>query len=198
MNSLSKHILLISAVLTVVATISGCSDLTGQPGPGRGDGPGSPGGEPSFLYVQYSGTGSFVLVGDGDPNHYTLTLSDVLPITTYFSDRPQRIAGTLSIDEFIGLNGLFDEDNPPNAAVTAIDPSDGSEGIVIVELRNPVYDWQLANLFYDAIVVEEPNARGLGPWQRLSGEALPRVLERINVFIDHYQCPGEVNPQCTD
>lgn len=194
----SRSLLQFGLALSLSIAVVGCTSALGPPGPRDADRNPPLLGDASYLYVQYSSTGSFVLVGDGDPNHYTLTLSDVVPVTTYFSERPERIAGTLSIEEFIGIEDLFDAEDPPNAAVTAINPTDGTEGIVIVELRDPVYDWQLDNLFYDVILLEESDSRGLGPWQRQSGEALPRNLERINVFIDSDRCPGTVNPQCTD
>ena len=197
MSAIVKHAVMLAIGFALAFITVSCTSLPSGPGQNPGDGPRSGTGDASFLYIQYSEKGSLVLVGDGDPNHYTLTLNDVVPVTTYFSERPRRIAGTVSMENFLALPELFNDDDPPNAAVSAINTADGSQGAVILELRNPVYDAQLDNLFYDAIVIEGANVNGLDRWGRASGEVLPRNLENINVFIDHYRCPG-VNPQCTD
>ena len=195
MFSKANHGLIVALGVVLMLVSSGCASISSN----GGDLPNnSAGSNASFLYLQYAERGSLVLIGDGDPNHYTLTLNDVVPVTTYFSERPQRIAGTIQMADFIRLPGLFDDEDPPNVAVSAFSPQDNVEGAVVLELRNPIYDAQLNNLFYDAVVVQGRGANGLTPWGRESGAVLPRNLEQINVFIDHDQCPGTVNPQCTD
>ena len=67
---------------------------------------------PEFLYVLSATSGSF----EGD----TLTLRDV-PLVIYFSDRPNRIAGHMSLKKFVKLWGKgknsFKKD-PPNATLS--------------------------------------------------------------------------------
>lgn len=82
-----------------------------------------------MLFVQSATTGSF----DGK----TLTLSDV-PSTTYFSDRPNRIAGHMHTDIFVdqwtkGKDSF--QSNPPNAVISVL----GEEGVndSTVELSSP-------------------------------------------------------------
>ena len=67
----------------------------------------------------------------------TLTLNDV-PLVVYFSDRPERIAGHISLDEFVedwseGLNNL--QADPPNATLSIIEESGTTD--VVVELSDP-------------------------------------------------------------
>ena len=90
---------------------------------------------PSFLFVQ-NGTG-------GRLSHTTLTLTGVSAETGYFSDRPYRLAGQVSTEEFIALwdeGGTF-ADDPPNADFTCeIETDSGMEVMnYVVELTSPFY-----------------------------------------------------------
>ena len=79
---------------------------------------------PRFLLVMSAVSGSY----DGE----TLTLTGV-PAVVYFSDRPYRIAGHMSLDEFVEMWGEGADDfaaDPPNAALTI----SGVEETIIVEL----------------------------------------------------------------
>jgi len=174
--------------------LAGC---TAVPGGNLPDSPIAGDRTPQLLFVQYAPAGTLVQIGDGNPLHYTLTLSDVLPVATYFADLPHRIAGTLPTEVLISLDGLFDADDPPNGAISAKNAANDLLGSVVFELRDPVYDDVLNNLFYDAILIESEGVPGLSPWD-LSGGALPRNLEEINLFIDDVACVPEVNPMCTD
>jgi hypothetical protein len=69
-------------------------------------------GEADFLFVQTADTMSF------DPASNQLTLKDVSPITLFFSDRPQRLAGNMATEAFIpfwstGTDSFLSD--PPNA-----------------------------------------------------------------------------------
>lgn len=79
---------------------------------------------PRFLFVMSAESGSY----DGE----TLTLTGV-PAVVYFSDRPCRIAGHMSLDEFVEMweEGVDDfATDPPNAALAI----SGFEETIIVEL----------------------------------------------------------------
>jgi hypothetical protein len=69
----------------------------------------------------------------------TLTLEGVMASTLYFSDRPERVVGHLTTDQFVDDWGLgpnsFDSD-PPNA-VLSFPEADGSLDDVVVELSSP-------------------------------------------------------------
>jgi len=80
--------------------------------------------EPRYLFVISGTSGSL----DGD----TLTLNGV-PNVIYFSDRPNRIAGHMSLSEFIEMwnkgSDSFQAD-PPNATFSILE-KDGAKNIVV-------------------------------------------------------------------
>lgn len=69
-----------------------------------------------------------------------LTLEGVTPATLFFSDRPQRVVGHLSTEDFVGLWGdgenSFAED-PPNTVVAYLEPEDDAPEDAVVVLRDP-------------------------------------------------------------
>jgi len=67
-----------------------------------------------------------------------MTLKGISPLTVFFSDRPNRIAGHMATEEMIplwkeGKDSFFKD--PPNAALSIF--GDGKLTEMIVELRNP-------------------------------------------------------------
>jgi hypothetical protein len=119
---------------------------------------------PSYLFVQTAGR--------IDYKEGVMTLYDVPPQTTFFTDRPNRVVGNMPTDKFVarwttdkGPNGFAV--TPPNAAVTVFQP-DGAK-TAIVELSNPRLEGN--NLSYTVKVLQ-----GMGPAQPAMG-----VL-----FIDNY------------
>jgi hypothetical protein len=83
---------------------------------------------PQFLYAMSAKSGSF----KGD----TLTLKDV-PVVVYFSDRPNRLVGHMSLKKFVASwnkgPGSFKAD-PPNAALSIFDGDKAFN--VVVELKS--------------------------------------------------------------
>ncbi|HEY4992861.1 MAG TPA: hypothetical protein VII33_12340 [Nakamurella sp.] len=71
----------------------------------------------------------------------TLTLHDVAPSTLYFSDRPERVVGHVTTEQFIGQwtegPNSFDDD-PPNAVLSYIDTGADIPTDAVVILRDPV------------------------------------------------------------
>lgn len=125
------------------------------------------GNEEQYLYTLNADSGSFV----GE----TLTLEGPTDIT-YFSNRPRRDVGELSVSEFLGqwdTPGGFKED-PPNVALALLSKDDTRT--VILELVNPVF--VEGTLSFDTIV--------------LSGQ-LPASFDAATLFVD-----STVNPQITD
>ena len=110
--------------------------------------------EVEYLFVQNAGN---VVLADG-----MLTMKGINPATLYFSDRPERIVGHVSAEEFIGLWDDGDDsfkDDPPNAALSVVVGS--APRLSVVVLRNPrLHGNELA---YDVEVLDgEASARG-GP-----------------------------------
>ena len=84
---------------------------------------------PQYLFVLSAKSGT---LKDGK-----LTLKDV-PLVIYFSDRPNRIAGHMSVEQFVKMWGEGKDSfkvDPPNAALSVFDRS-GSK-TAIVELSTP-------------------------------------------------------------
>src|SRR4051812_33176550 len=75
---------------------------------------------PSFLFVQLAERGSWRPKPD-EPGVYLLTLFGASNQTIYFSDRPERIVGTVPTDRFLGALG-FTPNEPPNAAAVVQTP----------------------------------------------------------------------------
>ena len=94
----------------------------------------------SFLFVLRADTGVITKTDGG----YTLTLKDMDPKVLYFSDRPVRKAGFITMTRFMGDwakgNNSF-KANPPNAAIVHAALKTNEKGIaqaIPVELSNPV------------------------------------------------------------
>jgi hypothetical protein len=72
----------------------------------------------------------------------TLTLQGITPSTLYFSDRPERVVGQLTTEQFVddwGLGPDSFESDPPNAVLT-FPTADGSLADVVLELSSPRLD----------------------------------------------------------
>src|SRR3954447_12213718 len=71
----------------------------------------------------------------------TLTLQDVSPSTLYFSDRPERVVGHMTTEQFIdqwseGPNSFLED--PPNAVLAYVGTGDDIPSDAVVVLRDPV------------------------------------------------------------
>ena len=90
--------------------------------------------KPRFLYVQNAGS---MTLRDG-----TLTLTNVSPLTLFFSDRPERVAGHMRTAAFIrhwdkGANSF--KESPPNATVAVF--QDATKIIdAVLEISDPQFD----------------------------------------------------------
>lgn len=92
----------------------------------------------------------------------TFTLKGVGPTVIYFCDRPVRMAGHLSLKEF--MDSWTQEknnfsDNPPNAVLSVID---GNEMLdVVVELtQQPIHNGDELTYTFNVIDGEMPKAEG--------------------------------------
>jgi hypothetical protein len=116
---------------------------------------------PGYLFV-ISGTSGLL---DGD----TLTLSGV-PNVIYFSDRPARIAGHMSLPEFIemwdkGINNF--KADPPNATLSVVKKKE--EKNIVVELLS----------------AKQKNGSVVFKYRVIEGE-MPKTIEQFSLFIDLY------------
>ncbi|WP_198369914.1 hypothetical protein [Roseomonas rosulenta] len=119
-------------------------------------------GNADFLFVQTARRMSF------DRAANRLTLHDVSPVTLFFSDRPDRIAGNMRTAAFVpfwsqGRDSFLSD--PPNADLSIVEGGELRQ--VVVVLRNPVLEG--GNLAYTV--------------QVLAG-TMPDAGEEASVFID--------------
>jgi len=82
-----------------------------------------------------------------------MTLKGISPTTIFFSDRPQRIAGHMTTQEFVpfwseGKDSFLSD--PPNANLSVF--SEGNVSDAVVEIRNPKLTGQ--DFSYDVRVLE--------------------------------------------
>lgn len=105
--------------------------------------------EAEFLFVQ--GAASSTLA-DG-----VLTLGGVGNSTIYFSDRPERLAGHLTTQEFVENWGSGDDSfasDPPNATLSILSGVEPQE--IVVTIKNPRFED--GDLIYDVDILEGAEA----------------------------------------
>jgi hypothetical protein len=144
--------------------------------------------DPVFMFVQTAASGRGEVnpsagtpVADGTPvpaggASFLLTLEGHSGQTIYFSDRPDRIVGTLPTQESLGGLG-FTPENPPNAALVA--EFKAGDGVVVLELIEPVYDEASGALTYGVHELATYVGDNLEPVTR------DQIVERL---------PAEVGP----
>ena len=142
-----------------------------------------------FLFVQTFESGTWSPHPDQE-GLFLLTLLGGTAQTIYFSDRPDRITGSVPTQQF--LDGLgFSPQNPPNAALVA-PLSDGTQDVVVIELLNPEYDPGAADgpaLTYEARVLEIYDGEGLAHLEAQQTDAMiPETMNQVSLFID--DCPS--------
>jgi len=119
-------------------------------------------GEADFLFVQSSKGLSF------DKTTNKLTLTGVSPVTVFFTDRPERIAGNMTTTRFIpfwseGKDSF--KSNPPNADISVVEGNSLRQ--IVAELQDPVLNGD--NLTYTIKI--------------LQGD-MPSTAADVSVFID--------------
>ena len=100
----------------------------------------------------------------------TLTLQDVSPSTLYFSDRPERVVGHMTTEQFVdqwseGPNSFLED--PPNAVLSYVGMGDDIPSDAVVVLRDPVVSG--SSLSYSIEVLDG---------------AVPATSGAVTLFID--------------
>jgi len=139
----------------------------------------------TFIFIQEGSAGSFLNDSSGN---YTLTMTNVVPYTIFFADRPARDVGFAPMDKF--LEGFsFGASNPPNAAIILSDENETSD-MVIVELTNPQYNNTTGTLTYAARQLKEYSFESGWFQDQMSkvDASIPERFGRIVLVIDDCQC----------
>lgn len=147
----------------------------------------------TFIFIQEGSGGSFM--NDGSGNH-TLTITEVVPYTVFFADRPARDVGFAPMDKF--LNGFsFGANNPPNAAIILPDENETSD-MIMVELTKPEYNNTTRTLTYTARQLNEYSFES--EWLRDQmgkvDASIPERFGRIILVIDDCTCWPYENSGC--
>ena len=117
-----------------------------------------------------------------NPKDKTLRLVNVNPQTLYFSDRPKRVAGNLTMpayfDEWTDKAGPDNfKNDPPNATLSVYEGSNKENTLAVIEISHPVMEGK--DLIYKYKVIE--------------GE-MPKSGGATALFIDWIGAGGGVGP----
>ncbi len=141
-----------AALLAMAVMLAGCA--AGTKPASEGSGAAQAAAKVEYLFVQTAHRVTF----DGNQ----MVLHDVIPVTLFFSDRPERISGHGATAEVVRTWGKGDDSfaaDAPNAALCILGDNDDEIAELVVVLREP----RLAegNLTYLVEVLDgEPPASG--------------------------------------
>ena len=112
----------------------------------------------------------------------TLRLVNVGQQTLYFSDRPVRIAGHMTMPSYLdewkaGAGSDNFTADPPNATLSVFEPEKAENTLIVVEISHPVIDGN--DLVYEYKLIEG---------------AMPRTGGATALFIDTIGVGGGVGP----
>jgi hypothetical protein len=117
--------------------------------------------EPQLVDEMFVQVARATTSGDG-----LLTLSGVSPTTLYFSDRPERVVGHMSNDQFVDLwstdapgDNTFASD-PPNAVLSFVEPGDDQPEECVIVLRDPRADIDSVQYSIEVLEGSVPAASG--------------------------------------
>jgi hypothetical protein len=125
-------------------------------------------------------------------------MTDVVPYTVFFADRPARDVGFAPMDKF--LKGFsFGASNPPNAALILPDENETSD-MVIVELTRPQYNNTTRTLTYAAKQLKEYSfGSGWLEDQRSKVDAsIPERFGTVVLVIDDCTCAAVLATSCAN
>lgn len=136
----------------------------------------------SLLFVH---TGTSGTIQSSTNGTYTISIIGVPDAVVWFSDRPEREAGTMSIDGFLNAWNHFGfTDVPPNATLELFFEKDHID-TVIAELDNPIWDADTKTMTYTATLLKEVENDRYQPFKEISEKQLPETFDFVSVFIDN-------------
>jgi hypothetical protein len=113
--------------------------------------------DPDNIEYMFAQTSAGISIGDG-----RITLNNVSAATLFFSDRPDRLTGHVTTDEFVGSWGAGDNSfaaDPPNAVLSIFEEETVND--VVVVLSDPVLS--NGDLSYAVEVTDGELAASTGP-----------------------------------
>lgn len=124
----------------------------------------------------------------------TLTLTGVPPLTSFRVERPERIGGTMTTEQFVKLwNATVQvfKNDPPNAALTILGPTPAQ---VIVELGTVTQNG--TTLTYNATLLDGDIPASGGPVNLVTAPLVYRPMESTGTFLKCWWSPYWVERVC--
>jgi hypothetical protein len=143
-------------------------------------------GAAEILFVQSFTTGR--LEPGAEAGAAILTLQGPVGETVYFSDRPERTAGTIALTQFLEI--LAQETAEPLNAALVIDRPEG-DAVVVVELLDGTVD-PAGTVIYDVLVLSESGAFGTD--MTGTAELLTEVTGAMDFGSNHLFVDGACSP----
>lgn len=150
----------------------------------------------TFLFVQSGFTSGILDQATEGVQSWMLTLQGAPAQTVFFSDRPARVAGAISTQQFLETLD-FSADDPPNAALVI--GTEAGADVVILELTEPVYDPAAATLTYITKIldIDVLETTGYGFEKNpLGADAYPPEFGPASLFIDSLLGCSPWDPRC--
>ncbi|GAB4188366.1 MAG: hypothetical protein Tsb0015_08250 [Simkaniaceae bacterium] len=114
-----------------------------------------------LLFVIHAKKGH-LKINESNPDTGTITLMDTDNHVVFFTDRPDRKAGKISMEEFLNKwsqNGNSFAENPPNAGFIFFEDKENTYSEVNIELTNPQYQKAEKELAFDIRFLEEEHSK---------------------------------------
>lgn len=154
-------------VAALVASVSGCSA--------------APAIAPLFLFSVES-EGAHIVTHETDDGERELLVLPEVELVTWFTDRPVRLAGGLSLTDFVNdwdANGFAAD--PPDAALTVITP-DGTERTHVVRILGAEVTPGGVELEVEDLVDSDPDAQAAG--RDASHQVETGEMAHIALFVE--------------
>ena len=140
---------------------------------------------PEFLFVQTAEGGTFKKDRTSELPYFNIRLTGVSDVTSYFSDQPARIAGSMSTADLITSQTF--STSTPNAAIVLMNHNNSNEDVVMGILSEPEYDSLRKTLSYRFFLLEKSPSENLGRWSGKIDTQLPNQFGAVSVFVDDEQ-----------
>ena len=141
-----------------------------------------------LLYTQTAESAKIV-PDPTQPGWFILTLQQVDPKTVWFTDRPKRLAGMLSTQQFVQQWGEGQdsfENNHPNASIIAVKNHHGKmQYYGEFELTHPQYNVATETLTYEVKAISKSS-------EAMSNEGKP--MGEVALFVDGALVLGQCTP----
>jgi hypothetical protein len=147
----------------------------------------TPADDVSLLFVQSFATGTLT-PKTGQTGGFTLALTGAPAHTLSFSDRPNRLAGTVPTGTFLDVIAGLTAD-PVNAALAVERDEAGPDGawedVLVLELAASTFDETAGLLTYDIRLVDEETVSMRFQAETRGADAIPAAFGRAHLFIDN-------------